>query len=77
MKFAKKIFLEQAIKYVITFIVVALLWGPCKNGLDNAAASGNLEAIAVIMGIVSLCALTGYFAFSYTTVGKSPTQRFF
>ena len=77
MDFTKKILKEHAIKYVIIFVITAFLWFPIKRGLILASESAKLEAIAVIMGIVSLCALTGYFAFSYTTVGKSSLHRFF
>ena len=75
MTFTQKIFLEQAIRYTITFIIVGFLWNPIHQGLLQAV--DKLDAIAVIMGILSLCALTGYFAFSYTTVDKSPVYRFF
>jgi hypothetical protein len=75
MKLSKRIWVEQAIKYVIIFSVTAYVWIPIKSGLLAASGSGKLEAIAVVMGIVSLCALTGYFAFSYMTVGKKPFVR--
>jgi hypothetical protein len=72
--FEKKIFFEQTIKYVLVFVVIAFLWAPIKLGLLNS--SENLEAIAIIMGIISLCALTGYFQFSYSVVPKDPVSRF-
>lgn len=77
MGFTKKILEEHTIKYIITFVIAALLLNPIRNGLISASQSGKLEAIAIIMGIVSLCSLTGYFAFSYTVVGKVWVQRFF
>ena len=77
MGFTKKILEEHAIKYFITFVIAAILLNPIRKGLISTSQSGKLEAIAVIMGIVTLCSLTGYFAFSYTTVGKIPIQRFF
>jgi len=77
MSFTKKILKEHSIKYMVTFIITALMWNPIRYGLMGAAKSGKLESIAVVMGIIVLCSLTGYFAFSYTAVGKKFVQRFF
>ncbi len=77
MAFTKRILEEHLIKYTLTFVIAALLLNPIRKGLLAASQSGKLEAIAVIMGIITLCSLTGYFAFSYTTVGKVFVQRFF
>lgn len=75
-KFSKTIIREQTIKYIIIFSITAFVWGPIREGLINASNVDKLEPIAVIMGIISLCALTGYFAFSYAVIGKTPLQRF-
>ena len=77
MSFTKKILYEHLVKYVFTYTILAVLWNPIKTGLVIASKSGKLEAIAVVMGIVSLCSLTGYFAFSYTTVSKRFLPRIF
>ena len=77
MSFTKKILIEHSIKYGLTFIIAASLWNYIEHGLLLAAASDKLDAIAVIMGIISLCSMSGYFAFSYTTVGKQLRERFF
>ena len=72
----KKLLFEQVIRYSIIFAITALLWSPIKNGLTEASQySDNLEAVAVIMGLVSICALYGYFSFSYTTVSKNALHR--
>ena len=77
MSFRKTVLLEAVVRYAITFGVALALYAPISDGLHRAANSGKLEAIAVILGVVSLCSLTGYFGFSYTVVGKSPWFRFF
>jgi len=77
MNFKKKILIENSIRYLLIFLVIALFWNRINFGLISISDSGNLEAIAVVMGIISLCALTGYFAFSYATVGKGNLHRFF
>lgn len=56
---------------------MGIAWEPVNSGLRNAIESGKLEAIAVIMGIVALCSLTGYYTFSYTVVAKTWRQRYF
>ena len=76
MEFRKKVLLEALVRYIVTFFIVALLFPSISLGLHKAAETGKLEAIAVIMGIVSLCSLTGYFSFSYTVVAKSFWSRF-
>jgi hypothetical protein len=77
MTFQTRILLEHLVKYVLIFIIMALAWSPVNTGLTNAIESGKLEAIAVIMGIIALCSLTGYFTFSYTVVAKTIRQRYF
>lgn len=77
MNFRQKILLENAIKYVFILVIAYLCWSPIVQGLQMAAESGKLESIAVIMSIVSLSSITGYFAFSYTTVGKISHERIF
>jgi hypothetical protein len=77
MNFTKKSLIEQTIKYIFIFIVVGLFWSKIEQGINNAAISGKLEAIGVVMGIVSLCAITGYFSFSYNVVGKKFVSRMF
>lgn len=77
MEFTRKILLEHTVKYALIILITYILWTPIQHGLEAANESGKLEAIAVIMGIVSLCSLTGYYAFSYTVVGKDFAQRYF
>jgi|SRR3989344_1389016 len=77
MTFRQKIIFESALKYVLIFIIAFLSWNPISQGLQAAADSGKLESIAIIMSIVSLSSITGYFAFSYTTVGKHFNERIF
>ncbi len=77
MTFGTRIFIEHQIKYAIIVLIAFFLWDPIREGLLLAADANKLEAIAVIMGIVTLCSLSGYYAFSYTTVSKKAGQRFF
>lgn len=77
MKFGRRIFIEHQIKYAIIILIAFFLWEPIREGLLLAADANKLEAIAVIMGIVTLCSLSGYYAFSYTTVGKEASRRVF
>lgn len=77
MNFRNRILFENTIKYLILFVLGGLLWKPIESGLLKAAETGKLESIAVIMSIVSLSSITGYFAFSYTTVGKIAQERVF
>lgn len=77
MTFQQKILAEHAVKYLIITVILWLSWSSITAGLSNAVQSGKLEAIAVIMGIVALCSLTGYYTFSYTVVAKTPIQRYF
>ena len=77
MKFSQRILIESAIKYFITFLILGLFWRTINSGLMRALESGKLEAIAVVMGIVGLSSISGYFAFSYTAVGKNRKQRLF
>lgn len=77
MTFQNKILIEHAVKYTIITIILAVIWNPVNTGLFNAVESGRLEALAVIMGIIALCSLTGYYTFSYTVVAKTWKQRYF
>ncbi len=77
MTFQTRILFEHLLKYILIFIVMGIVWIPVQTGLTNAVESGKLEAIAVIMGIVALCSLTGYYTFSYTVVAKTWRQRYF
>jgi hypothetical protein len=77
MSFGRRIFIEHQIKYALIVLIALFLWDPIRDGLLLAADANKLEAIAVIMGIVTLCSLSGYYAFSYTTVSKNASSRFF
>ncbi len=77
MSFRQRILFESGIKYLFILILAFFSWNPIVEGLQHASESGKLESIAIIMSIVSLSSITGYFAFSYTTVGKHIHERIF
>lgn len=77
MSFKTKILIEHSIKYLIIFLIAAFFWHQTNTGLKQAQESGFLDSIAVIMSLISVACITGYFAFSYTTVGKQFWERFF
>ena len=51
MDFKKRVLGEAAVRYLFTFSVVALLYPSIRGGLENAAATGKLEAIHTLVEI--------------------------
>ena len=76
MSFTKRILLEHSVKYLLLVLIAFFVWGDLKTGLLQMEDQGNLEAIAVIMSVIALASVSGYFAFSYTQVSKG-IQRYF
>ena len=76
MSFTKRIVIEHIIKYSLLFLVVGMLWDDVQEAVNQVGQNGNLEALGVIMGLVALASISGYFSFSYTQVSKG-NQRYF
>lgn len=70
MKFLHRILLEHSIKYAVLLFVAVSFWNDIRDGLQQVSEAGNLDSLALLMSIIALASVSGYFAFSYTQVAK-------
>lgn len=76
MSFTKRILLEHLVKYAVIFTLVIAVAPGIKESLVSVSSSRPLDSVALLMSIIALASISGYFAFSYTTVAKN-YQRYF